>query len=756
MNGHRRHFGLPALLMGIAASACDVGHRGDTPPSDLRMPDAVDASSGEVVGAAHDVIDAGLDAAIDDRQPEPDGAEDAGDGVLSDPDGAEDASDTLLPTDIADDRTEVADVDRSDGDEVPGPDPACSECDDDSECIDGVCLVRVGTPCVAEESCGVGRVCGIGGLCAASNAPGDVGMYYVGSPYVSWPAMWLFDSAVRDPITFGLSTAFAEAEEGTLEVVVAATSDGINNLCRFRVEGHAWSRDESICSGEFPDLNTAAFVPPHSDNPGRWVLGGNERVVVADRNLVPQSELYRPDVAAGDQPCAAFAIYAIDLDLDGLLDVLVNCHGPTAAEGTVRQTLLFRASADGGFERMRGLDASAFEREAVLLALPGFDVNDDGLLDFAFVTDTFSSPARRNTTNVPTVVVLRCAPTQGCKWQDVPIDPGIDAWGSHMGAGIVRVDTIGSLLALSDLGPRDLRDFRSLPFVDAAARAGFDGGWDEEMGEYLFSWSMAVADLDRNGLNDVFVTQAMPEIHRYGPHEVPAHADLLLLQRGGGTFETRSESEWLVHLDGTPIAPELTQYNRGAIVQDFDLDGRLDVYINQHGRAPVLYEERGGEHPPRCVLRFVPGVVPTAGPGIQTGRTALGPWDAAVLQGEMRLQAPLRAVVDDRTGFVRFPSGAVVPYDCGDTVGPHDVVEPDWLRFEHGDAAIRILLDRSAWPEPIESVEVAWVDADRRLLATGTPDDDVVPVPDVAGVDAFMLRINGRWVGRFFGLVAPE
>jgi hypothetical protein len=97
-------------------------------------------------------------------------------------------------------------------------------------------------------------------------------------------------------------------------------------------------------------------------------------------------------------------------------------------------------------------------------------------------------------------------------------------------------------------------------------------------------------------------------------------------------------------------------------------------------------------------------------------------------------------------GWLRFPSGAQAQFDCQGQAGPLVIEEPNWIELE-GD----LLTIRPTWleappafiflhPEGGERAQVYPVEAGRFLL---TDEHVLKDVP-------FLLRIEGRWLARWF------
>lgn len=662
-------------------------------------------------------------------------------------DGADAINDETDDAETAPDLPELLTDSGTDRPCVPG-------CGDVEVCQDAACTNLLGVPCTTDEECGHRGICGLGGVCAKA-APIGSARFIDRSEILEdlWPAGWQFNSAARDMIGYGSAAVFHEGPDDNLTLLVAGQSDAENNLCRFTFGADGPSIDQSFCETSAANINVVTYLPAHGSLPERLAIGGIGTLTVSDINLNDPVELFTESFDITLTSCIAAVLVPIDVDLDGILDLVLSCHGTLGLTSSTAYTRVFRGLADGNFDEMPARFAAAFRRDIFLLAIGTHDFNNDGLLDHFLVVDTFSNPDRRNTTRTPGYFLRRCSPIEDCIWEQNVYADGFAAYTSHMGISQIDVDTLGSLYAISDWGPRQYLSVLTAPPTNFASLLQIGLGYDAVDEEYLYSWSHIVADFDRNGLPDLFSTQGSPEFRRVRFNYQPEHQDLVFLQEGGGRFTVVDEYGWLATAGGEPREPFRSEYSRGAIELDLDLDGLLDLYITRFGRSPMLLEEVDHGHAPRCTLRFTPRYVPTTSGGIAIATDIAGPYTTTTVQGDMRIQRPLRATVDHREGFVRFPSGAVAPYTCGESNGPIDVVEPDWLGIERNVETLTLTIAPAAWPVAITAVAVVFVDADRNRLGSATLSELLaVTDPVVASADAFMLRINDRWVHRYFVL----
>ena len=119
-------------------------------------------------------------------------------------------------------------------------------------------------------------------------------------------------------------------------------------------------------------------------------------------------------------------------------------------------------------------------------------------------------------------------------------------------------------------------------FRDDAERAGIDAaGW---------AWSARFGDLDNDGDVDLHVTNGMiaAETFHYLANAEIVEPNIAFTNRGDGSFGI---ADWGL---GS------TASGRGSVLVDLDLDGRLDVVVNNLDSPAVAFENRlcdgGGDH----------------------------------------------------------------------------------------------------------------------------------------------------------------
>ena len=258
----------------------------------------------------------------------------------------------------------------------------------------------------------------------------------------------------------------------------------------------------------------------------------------------------------------------------------------------------------------------------------------------------------------------------------------------------------------------------------------------------LVSWGIVVADFNADGRDDLFVTQG--ELNRRDPAQARAHYNALLLQGEDGRFASHSEEIGIPPFQERGGAIDSA---RAALPADLDGDGSLDLLITALDGPPALLREipQRAHRPTRCTLRPRPSVVPSWGYGYKV-QAADGQRQRSGIQGQVRSGLSPWIVTSTRRGQLIFPSGAAIPFDCGDAASIQ-VIEPAWLTAAWADGSWTVRLDPAV--VMVEHVET-WLQTDGRWqeAAHQTVAGVVrVQAPD----DAYlMLRLNGRWIDRVF------
>jgi hypothetical protein len=242
--------------------------------------------------------------------------------------------------------------------------------------------------------------------------------------------------------------------------------------------------------------------------------------------------------------------------------------------------------------------ASSPDKKYILESMSGgvaaFDFDKDGLQDLYFV-------------NAPTVeTAARPRSARSALWRnrgdgtfvDVTDRAGVGDPGWGMGAVVADYDNDGwDDLYVTCYGPNRLyRNNGDGTFSDATAAAG--------VGDARWSAGAAFADYDGDGWLDLFVANylevrldALPpfgqgrfcEFHgipvQCGPRGLPGAGDVLYRNRGDGTFDDASER--------AGVADRAGRFGMGAAWNDFDDDGRPDLFVANDAGPNFLYRNSG-------------------------------------------------------------------------------------------------------------------------------------------------------------------
>ena len=440
--------------------------------------------------------------------------------------------------------------------------------------------------------------------------------------------------------------------------------------------------------------------------------------------------------------CSAGAIVALDVDADGVLELVSSCNVGFSEGPRVPSVVgnVWERTDDGGW---RASERIASPVIANALAIGVLDVDEDGLLDLVTVVDTFGTPDRYDPTSTPGAVIRRCAPDQACTFDRRPLAEDARAWGSFMGLTTLRVGG-ESRLVMTDIGP-----FGGFAWRDGASRASElaldPAPFGNVAGSYAFSWGLVTEDWDDDGDDDLLAS--------FGPFAAVANAettvlsDSVLLQDASGGFAFTGRPFALEsHDDHRDPVYRNPRSSRAAIRLDIDQDGRQEVVIAASNGPPFVYQHTGAVR--RCTVRPVPRYVATWGSGYRE-RTADGGWQPIIVHGELLSSEGPWPILRRPAGEVQFPSGAVLPYDCGDR-GVVDVEEPEWLRAFQSAGGVRVIIDTSVWSGPVDAVRVAWREADGAVaLADAVRSDDQWFVPGIGAAREVMVAIDGQWVARW-------
>jgi hypothetical protein len=179
-------------------------------------------------------------------------------------------------------------------------------------------------------------------------------------------------------------------------------------------------------------------------------------------------------------------------------------------------------------------------------------------------------------------------------------------------------------------------------------------------------------------------------------------------------------------------------------------DGWLDILTTGLTGVAKLHVEQPttDNGPSRCTLRPIHTIAPSMGHGIGVAAEGSDRFHYRDIQGQIRWGTSPWVLTSARRGVVRFPSGAEVVYHCGESNGPIDVREPEWIDLARIGNRVEIGLEMP-WREGDVTLEVVVDGASVAVQSNGSRrwTAEVGPEPV-----SLMLRIAGAWVPRRWDL----
>lgn len=270
-----------------------------------------------------------------------------------------------------------------------------------------------------------------------------------------------------------------------------------------------------------------------------------------------------------------------DFDSDGFPDVFINSFGPHR---------FYRNAGDGTFSEIAervGLNADGWGTSAAFL-----DYDHDGFLDlyvchyavWSLASNQFCGDRARgvrifcNPTTVDPAPHLLFHNEGDGRFQDATLAAGVGnvrGRGQGVVAADVNADGLTDLYVTNDLDPNFL-------FLNAGGgrfveRGQESGTATDFMGRVQAGMGVDAADLDRDGLIDLFVTNYEGEHNAF-------YRNL-----GGDLFQEVSRSSGLA-------AESIPWIGWGTALVDFDLDGWLDVVVT-NGHTDNNLREMGRDSP---------------------------------------------------------------------------------------------------------------------------------------------------------------
>ena len=275
---------------------------------------------------------------------------------------------------------------------------------------------------------------------------------------------------------------------------------------------------------------------------------------------------------------------AADYDNDGDLDLFFAHWLSLWNKFKPPSHYLWRNNGRGRYEDVSHIvpirpgSARLWEFEREVSFTPTFaDIDADGDPDILLASDFRTSQILRN--------------EDGKGFTDIASHVLTDENG--MGAAVFDVDRDGDLdwfvtsinktERINDREPTGNRLYLNVGgadrFVEVSRFAGVrEGGW---------GWGACAADFDNDGHADLFHTNGWFEsTPSYGSSndfaEFEDDRSRLFMSNGDGTFSERSSAFGIDH----------SGQGRGVVCADYDGDGRVDIFIANHGAAPTVYANR--------------------------------------------------------------------------------------------------------------------------------------------------------------------
>ena len=278
---------------------------------------------------------------------------------------------------------------------------------------------------------------------------------------------------------------------------------------------------------------------------------------------------------------------------------------PPAAEQPATLTAFEERAAEVGlvFQHRNGGAGRYLLPEIMGSGAALFDADGDGDLDAYLVQGAELEPgaAATGSSARDRLFLNQFEGTGELRFVDATDASGIDSTGYGMGVAAADYDGDGRTdLYVTNFGPNRLwRNLGGGRFEDATQAAGADDP----------RWSVPAVffDYDRDGALDLFVanyvdfnlgshtlcTFGSGEPDYCSPKTYRAEPDRLLRNLGNGRFAQATDRAGMAKEFGNGL---------GAVPADFDLDGRLDLYVANDGTPNQLWMNRGGRFENRALF----------------------------------------------------------------------------------------------------------------------------------------------------------
>jgi hypothetical protein len=296
------------------------------------------------------------------------------------------------------------------------------------------------------------------------------------------------------------------------------------------------------------------------------------------------------DAGVGGKGYWATGVTFADVNADGLLDIYVCYAGNVAGERRANELYINNGVSSKGVPTFTekaaeyGLADEAYSTHAVF-----FDYDRDGRLDMFLVNNSFrpvSSFGLRNIRHVRNANGgHKLFHNDGKRFVDVSTEAGI--FGSEIGFGLgVAVGDVNRDGWLDIYVSNDFfeRDYLYINKEDGT----FAEVLDEQMPTIsMFSMGLDMADINNDGLLDIYVTDMLPEdnyrlkmtsqFESWDVYQAKLKNDyhhqfmrnMLHLNNGNGTFSEIGQMAGVARTD----------WSWSALIADYDLDGHKDIHV---------------------------------------------------------------------------------------------------------------------------------------------------------------------------------
>lgn len=228
-----------------------------------------------------------------------------------------------------------------------------------------------------------------------------------------------------------------------------------------------------------------------------------------------------------------------------------------------------------------------------------WDYNDDGHLDLYIANDWADRDFLYHNNGDGTFrdVIEEAVPytsmfTMGSDTGDLNNDGRIDFFAADMSGtthykrkvsmGSMQADQIEFMLKA-----RPPQNMRNAVYLNTGTERLLEGAYLMGLANSDWSWAVKIADLDNDGMNDVFITNGMEQNLREIEGSAEGATGMELLKEKNIAF--RNAGDLRFEESGEAWGLDHFGYSIAAAQCDFDRDGDLDLFVVHRDEAPTLY-----------------------------------------------------------------------------------------------------------------------------------------------------------------------